>query len=136
MRASWTLAFISLAAAGCVKRSPAGALVDGTDGTYDYIVVGGGTSGLVVAKRLSEDPKVSVLVLEAGGSLENNANVTNPLGYGLAFDTEIDYAYKTTEQKFAGGKPQTLRAGKGLGGTSTINGRSYLTNKLLPIRTM
>ncbi|KAK7936610.1 Glucose oxidase [Apiospora aurea] len=125
MRASWTLAFISLAAAGCVKRAPAGGLVDGTDGTYDYIVVGGGTSGLVVAKRLSEDPKVSVLVLEAGGSLENNANVTNPLGYGLAFGTEIDYAYQTVEQKYAGGKPQTLRAGKGLGGTSTINGLAY-----------
>ncbi|KAK6822993.1 Glucose oxidase [Apiospora arundinis] len=125
MRASWTLAFISLAAAGCVKRAPAGGLVDGTDGTYDYIVVGGGTSGLVVAKRLSEDPKVQVLVLEAGGSVENNANVTNPLGYGLAFDTEIDYAYQTVEQKFAGGKPQTLRAGKALGGTSTINGLAY-----------
>ncbi|KAK8076755.1 Glucose oxidase [Apiospora phragmitis] len=125
MRASWTLAFISLAAAGCVKRGPGGGTIDGTDGTYDYIVVGGGTSGLVVAKRLSEDPKVSVLVVEAGGSLENNANVTNPLGYGLAFGTDIDYAYQTVEQEFAGGKPQTLRAGKGLGGTSTINGLAY-----------
>lgn len=89
---------------------------------YDYIVVGGGTSGLVVANRLSEDPSVSVLVIEKGDSVLTNENVTSPNGYGLAFGTEIDYAYPTTPQKYANNLTTSLRAGKALGGTSTING--------------
>lgn len=52
---------------------------------YDYIVVGGGTSGLVVANRLSELNNVSVAVIEAGGSVYTNENVTDVNGYGLAF---------------------------------------------------
>ncbi|KAJ5746209.1 hypothetical protein N7520_011391 [Penicillium odoratum] len=94
--------------------------------TYDYIVVGGGTSGLVVANRLSELNNVTVLVIEAGGSVFNNPNVTDTGGYGKAFGTAIDWAYKTVEQKWGGRKPQIVRAGKALGGTSTINGMVYL----------
>ncbi|KAJ5654166.1 hypothetical protein N7490_001169 [Penicillium lividum] len=94
--------------------------------TYDYIVVGGGTSGLVVANRLSELNNVTVLVIEAGGSVLNNPNVTDTGGYGKAFGTAIDWAYETVEQKWGGGKTQTVRAGKALGGTSTINGMVYL----------
>ncbi|CAN8105893.1 unnamed protein product [Discula destructiva] len=92
---------------------------------YDYIVVGGGTSGLVVANRLSEDPSVSVLVIEAGGSVLTNTNVTDVGGYGLAFGTEIDYAYPTTPQIYANNASQPMRAAKALGGTSTINGMAY-----------
>ncbi|OMP87780.1 Glucose oxidase [Diplodia seriata] len=92
---------------------------------YDYIVVGGGTSGLVVANRLSELHNVTVAVIEAGGSVYQNENVTNPNGYGLAFGTDIDWAFESTNQTYAGGKTQTLRAGKALGGTSTINGMAY-----------
>ncbi|CAI7611892.1 unnamed protein product [Penicillium glandicola] len=97
-----------------------------SDSTYDYIVVGGGTSGLVIANRLSEQKNTSVLVIEAGGSVYNNPNVTDTLGYGKAFGTDIDWAYKTTDQEYAGGSSQTVRAGKALGGTSTINGMVYL----------
>ncbi|KAL1629242.1 hypothetical protein SLS56_005465 [Neofusicoccum ribis] len=92
---------------------------------YDYIVVGGGTSGLVVANRLSELNNVTVAVIEAGGSVFTNENVTNPNGYGLAFGTPIDWAYESVNQTYGGGKKQTLRAGKALGGTSTINGMAY-----------
>ena len=90
---------------------------------YDFVIVGGGTSGLVIANRLSEDSGVTVAVIEAGASVFDNTNVTNVNGYGLSFGTNIDYAYQSTNQTYAGGKAQTLRAGKALGGTSTINGK-------------
>ncbi|KAJ5194869.1 uncharacterized protein N7498_008307 [Penicillium cinerascens] len=101
-------------------------VVRGAEPTYDYIVVGGGTSGLVVANRLSENDDINVLVIEAGGSVYNNPNVTSTTGYGKAFGTAIDWAYKTVDQEYAGNYPQTVRAGKALGGTSTINGMVYL----------
>ncbi|KAF6816437.1 glucose oxidase (GMC oxidoreductase) [Colletotrichum plurivorum] len=113
-----TCSLLSGAAAAAVYRNA-------SSDTHDYIIVGGGTSGLVLANRLSEDPAVSVLVIEAGGSVYNNPNVTNPSGYGLAFDTDIDFAFKTTNQTYAGGSVQTMRAAKALGGTSTINGMAY-----------
>ncbi|KAJ5929998.1 hypothetical protein N7466_005491 [Penicillium verhagenii] len=93
--------------------------------SYDFVIVGGGTSGLVVANRLSERQDVTVAVIEAGDSVLNNPNVTTPYGYGKAFGTDIDWAYQTEDQKYAGGKKQTMRAGKAIGGTSTINGMSY-----------
>ena len=96
-----------------------------TQTSYDYIIVGGGTAGLVVANRLSELQDTSVLVIEAGGSVYNNPNVTDTTGYGNAFGTSIDWAYQTVDQEYGGGSPQTLRAGKALGGTSTINGMVY-----------
>ncbi|KAL4868999.1 hypothetical protein BDV12DRAFT_185557 [Aspergillus spectabilis] len=92
---------------------------------YDFVIVGGGTSGLVVANRLSELNNVTVAVIEAGDSVLNNFNVTDVLGYSLAFGTEIDWAYQTENQTYAGGQKQTIRAGRAIGGTSTINGMSY-----------
>jgi choline dehydrogenase-like flavoprotein len=89
---------------------------------YDYIIVGAGTSGLVVANRLSEDPTVSVAIIEAGGSVFDNENVTSVSGYGKAFGTQIDWAYQSAPQKYALNETQTLRAGKAVGGTSTFNG--------------
>lgn len=107
------------AAATCTSGHRARAGAD----EYDYIVVGGGTSGLVVANRLSEDPSVSVLVIEAGDSQLTNPNVTDIDGYGLAFGTDIDFAFSTMPQTYANNASTTLRAGKALGGTSTFNGK-------------
>ncbi|KAJ5125092.1 Glucose-methanol-choline oxidoreductase N-terminal [Penicillium bovifimosum] len=92
---------------------------------YDFVIVGGGTSGLVIANRLSELRDVTVAVIEAGDSVLNNHNVSTVTGYGRAFGTEIDWAYQTEDQTYAGGGKQTMRAGKAIGGTSTINGMSY-----------
>ena len=89
---------------------------------YDYIVVGGGTSGLVVANRLSENYDVSVAVIEAGGVELYNTNITDTSKYGKAFGTAVDWQYMSAPQIYAGGALQVLRAGKALGGTSNING--------------
>lgn len=118
MKASLAISLLSTAAAarpGLPGRA--------ADNTYDYIVVGGGTCGLVVANRLSEDPSVSVLVIEEGDSVYDNPNVTDINGYGLAFGTDLDYAFTTVPQTYANNASATLRAGKALGGTSTINGK-------------
>lgn len=93
-----------------------------TAASFDYVIVGGGTSGLVVANRLSEIPGVTVAVIEAGASVLNNTDVSASDGYGEAFGTSIDWAYQSVPQTYAGNTSQTLRAGKALGGTSTING--------------
>ncbi|EOD48295.1 putative glucose oxidase protein [Neofusicoccum parvum UCRNP2] len=90
--------------------------------TYDYIIVGGGAGGLVVANRLSET-NASVLVVEAGGSGYANPNVTAPDGYGLALNTALDWQYPSTPQK--GGSSHAMHAGKVLGGSTAINGMSF-----------
>lgn len=93
--------------------------------SYDYIVVGGGTGGLVIANRLSEDSTTSVLIVERGDSVLNNTKVSDPNAYGAAFGSSIDYSYQSVAQQYQGNRVQTLRAGKALGGTSTINGMAY-----------
>ena len=90
--------------------------------SYDYIVVGGGTTGLVVANRLTENPSVSVLVIEAGDSAENNPKVYQTDAYGQALGTAIDWNFKSVPQKYASNGQPPLHAGKAIGGTSTING--------------
>ncbi|KAF4200210.1 hypothetical protein CNMCM8927_003789 [Aspergillus lentulus] len=92
---------------------------------YDFVIVGGGTSGLVIANRLSEMENVTVAVIEAGESVLHNLNVSDVMGYSTAFGTAIDWAYQTENQTYAGGSRQTMRAGKAIGGTSTINGMTY-----------
>ncbi|KAL1643757.1 hypothetical protein SLS58_004773 [Diplodia intermedia] len=99
--------------------------VEVSSSAYDYIVVGGGTCGLVVANRLSENANVSVLIIEAGDSVYANPNVTDINGYGRALGTAIDKQYKTVPQTFGNSDVQTIHAAKALGGTSTINGMSY-----------
>lgn len=89
---------------------------------FDYVVVGGGTAGLVVANRLSETPTVRVAVIEPGGDERNNPNVTVALNYMKAYNTPIDWAYQTVPQLGINGKPLLYHQGKAIGGTSAING--------------
>lgn len=69
--------------------------------SYDYAIVGGGTSGLAVASRLTEDPNVTVLVLEAGLNKLDDSRISTP---GLAVSTwdnpEFDWQFMTTPQVF------------------------------------
>jgi choline dehydrogenase-like flavoprotein len=68
-------------------------------GQYDYIIVGGGTSGLVVASRLTEDPVVSVLVLEAGGNRIHDPRIAAPgLAASTFSDPEFDWCFTSPPQ--------------------------------------
>ncbi|KAJ3515029.1 hypothetical protein NLJ89_g2024 [Agrocybe chaxingu] len=90
--------------------------------TFDYIVVGGGNAGLTVANRLSENPAVSVVVLEAGPNVERLPEVYIPglVGFGQSFTT-LNWAYQTVPQEHLGGRRTTIAAGKALGGSTVIN---------------
>ncbi|KAL2869391.1 GMC family oxidoreductase [Aspergillus lucknowensis] len=95
---------------------------------FDFIIIGGGTTGLAVANRLSEVPDITVAVIEAGKDEGKNPNVTSVEGFGgsTGVNTQIDWLYATTEQTHAGGRVLDYHAGKAWGGTSTINGMTYI----------
>ena len=65
---------------------------------YDYVIVGGGTAGLVVASPLSEEPNVRVLVLEAGISHTGNFDVDLPAGWPCLLGSEADWQFATVPQ--------------------------------------
>ena len=65
---------------------------------YDFIVVGGGTSGLVVATRLSEDPQLQVLVLEAGQNQLEDANINVPAFWPALLGSDVDWNFASTSQ--------------------------------------
>ncbi|KAH8100200.1 alcohol oxidase [Cristinia sonorae] len=88
----------------------------------DCLVVGGGTAGLVVAARLTEDPSVTVGVLEAGGYHKDEPKVRIPGLMGAALtDPNLDWGFLTEPQKYLGGRPIYQPRGKGLGGSSALN---------------
>ncbi|KAF2651639.1 GMC oxidoreductase [Lophiostoma macrostomum CBS 122681] len=90
--------------------------------SYDYVIIGGGTAGLVLAARLSEDPNVTVGVLEAGGNRLGDPLVDAPNLFLQLWDKpEYDWCYKTVPQKGTGGRVHGWARGKALGGSSAIN---------------
>ncbi|PFH50002.1 GMC oxidoreductase [Amanita thiersii Skay4041] len=90
--------------------------------TFDYIIVGGGTTGLTVAWRLAETQSKRILVLEAGRSGVNDSLVTVPQHSFSFIGTDIDWFYFTQPQQFASGQRINLSSGKVLGGDSAVNG--------------
>jgi choline dehydrogenase len=96
---------------------------------YDYVVIGAGSAGCVVAARLSEDPSVSVLLLEAGGS-DRDFKVKVPLASNLLQNTERDWAFRTVPQRNSGlglnNHQHSWPRGKCLGGCSSINYMAYV----------
>ena len=96
------------------------------DELFDYIIVGGGTCGLVLANRLSENPDISVAVIEAGESVLHSSNVTQIENYFASLGTSIDWQYESVPQQYTNSRTLVYDSGKALGGTSTINGATYI----------
>ncbi|RJF78887.1 GMC family oxidoreductase [Rhodopseudomonas palustris] len=95
-------------------------------GQFDYIVVGAGTAGCVLANRLSADPNARVLLLEAGGS-DNRLWVHIPVGYLYTMgDRRLDWCFKTEPEPGLNGRALDYPRGKVLGGCSSINGMIYM----------
>ncbi|KAI1371246.1 GMC oxidoreductase [Hypoxylon crocopeplum] len=88
---------------------------------FDYIIVGGGTAGLAVAARLSEDPSLVVGVLEAGPAALEDDSINAPGRFLQTLGTKYDWQFETVPQKGLGGRALVWPRGKVLGGTSALN---------------
>lgn len=95
------------------------------DDEYDYIVLGAGTAGTVIAARLSEDPSVKVALVEAGGP-HTAALYSTPSLWPLQQVTVSDWNYDTEPESELGGRRLNLSRGKVLGGSSSMNGMIFL----------
>jgi choline dehydrogenase len=92
---------------------------------YDYVIVGAGSAGCVLANRLSEDPDVNVLLLEAGPP-DVNQNIHVPLGYLKLGGTEVDWDIHSAPEAECLGRRITLPRGRVLGGSSSVNAMVYI----------
>jgi choline dehydrogenase len=95
-------------------------------GEFDYVIVGGGTAGCVLANRLSADPEVSVLLLEAGGK-DDWMWIHIPVGYLYCIgNPRTDWCYRTEPEPGLNGRSILYARGRVLGGCSSINAMLYL----------
>ena len=93
---------------------------------FDYIIVGAGSAGCVLANRLSASGKDRVLLLEAGGS-DRSPLIQVPLGYGLTFsDPKYNWMYTTEPDAALNDRTSFWPRGKVLGGSSSLNAMVYM----------
>lgn len=110
----------ALQRSGCFKGDPL------VLHSFDYIIVGAGSAGCVLANRLSENPATSVLLLEAGGA-DNNLWIHIPVGYFKTMhNPKLDWCYVTQADQGINGRQLQWPRGKILGGSSSLNGLLYV----------
>lgn len=97
-----------------------------SDEVVDYVVVGAGSAGCVIAGRLSANPANQIALLEAGGS-DRNIFISMPAGFLQLMETgEVDWGYSTVPQRHLNGRRIHSPRGKVLGGSSSVNGMVYV----------
>src|SRR3954471_10199997 len=94
----------------------------------DYIVVGAGSAGCVLANRLSADPSNKVLLLEAGGK-DRHPNIKIPAAFAKQFHTKLDWDFATEPEPHVDDRSLYIPRGKGLGGSSSMNAMLYVRGR-------
>ena len=108
-----------------------------SDASFDFIIIGGGTAGCVLASRfLERQPSLSVLLIEAGPDVTHRPHVAKPLEAALLHGTDIDWNYLTTPQLHLDGKPRYNCGVKALSGGVVINSGNSLFHfpSVLPVQ--
>ena len=100
------------------------------DQSFDYVVVGAGSAGCAVAGRLSEDPDVSVLVLEAGGR-DRSPNIRIPAAFSKQFKTKLDWDHSTGPEPHLDDRELFVPRGRSLGGSSSMNAMMFVRGRPL-----
>jgi choline dehydrogenase len=97
---------------------------------YDYVIAGAGSAGCVLANRLSEDPSVRVLLLEAGGR-DRSLKIKIPAAFPEQFHTKLDWDFATEPEPHVDGRSLFMPRGKALGGCSSMNAMLYVRGRPL-----
>jgi choline dehydrogenase len=98
--------------------------------TFDYVIVGAGSAGCVLANRLSEDPGTRVLLLEAGGR-DRSLNIKIPAAFAKQFHTRLDWDFHTEPEPHVDGRSLYVPRGRSLGGSSSMNAMLYVRGRPL-----
>ena len=109
-----------------LAQSVQGAALANLKSEYDYVIVGAGSAGCVMANRLSQDGRTTVLLIEGGGTNIEQEKISDPRVYTRNFGTDTDWGYKSTPQAHLNNRVIVAPVGKIIGGGSSINATVWL----------